>query len=128
MTRRLPADTPVPMPRDWRRIHTALGKARRERGELSIPEPPGPPLVPYIAPFFRHILILNAWKGLIEWANAYGFAGVLESLLPAPPDHDVAERWAGIPPPRRRRRWNVRACRPRLSFCVLADQHIPSPD
>ncbi len=91
MTVPISTDTPVPLPRDWAAIYAALASASRER---PIRKPP-PPLILAGAAFSSARQIRRRWLDLIEWTNSYGYQQVFLTLLPSPPDFDVASHFAG---------------------------------
>lgn len=94
MTTLISIDTPVPLPRDWAAIHSALASARRDDHRRLAPEPPIP-LILAGAAFSSASQIRERWVALIEWTNRYGYQEVFRARLPPPPDFDVASRIAG---------------------------------
>jgi hypothetical protein len=87
--------TPVPMPADWAKIQSVLERARLAVSGDTIPAPPVP-LILGGAAFSTASAIRARWVELVEWANEWGFSGLLASSLPPPPDFDVAENIAGV--------------------------------
>ncbi len=95
MTHQVPTSTPVPMPADWAKLHSALSKAWRERNSSSTPAPPVP-LILAGAAFSTAAEILQRWIDLVQWANDSGLGQCLAALLPPSPNLDVADRISGI--------------------------------
>jgi hypothetical protein len=89
------ANTPVPLPADWARLHEMLSIARKSMDRNDIPNPPTP-LILSGAAFSTAAAIRERWNELLTWAADYGFVDVLLANLPAPPSIDVPSSIAGI--------------------------------